>query len=229
MTAREGRTQRPLPALCGELSEEVDIPLEYEAAFDWVAFVPRREDAAGALTKYFGRRREPGAADRYKRRGIECRQRSTAPFVADAQETLIAAFDEHRDPAAVCDRLQRFLADLESGAVDPAELVVEVWAAKPRAAYDRSTWTTAALERAAAAGIDVHPGQSASYVVVADDRDGRDRVRLADEAEGYDAGFYRDRLLRAAESVLAPAGWRRGDIEAYLADRTDAALGAYRT
>jgi DNA polymerase I len=229
VTAREGEPQRPLSALCAELSEAVDVPLEYEAAFDWVAFVPRREDDAGALTKYFGRRREPGAADRYKLRGIECRQRSTAPFVADAQETLVAAFDEHRDPAAVCDRLQRFLADLTAGAVDPAELVVEVRVSKPREAYDRDTRTTAALERAAAAGIDVHPGQSTGYVVVDDDRSGRDRVRLAGEAEGYDAGFYRDRLLRAAESVLAPAGWRRGDIEAYLADRTDAAIGAYTT
>jgi DNA polymerase I len=34
-------------------------------------------------------------------------------------------------------------------------------------------------------------------------------------------------LLRAAESVLAPLGWRRADIEDYLADRTDASLSDF--
>jgi len=32
----------------------VEIRLEHEAHYDWVAFVPQRESDAGALTKYFG-------------------------------------------------------------------------------------------------------------------------------------------------------------------------------
>jgi len=224
VTPREGEPQRPLAALCEEVSADAGIPLEHEATFDWVAFLPRRDDDAGALTKYFGRREEGG----YKLRGIECRQRSTAPYVADAQRALVAAFDEHRRPEPVCDRLERFLTEVESGAVDPAELTIETRVSKRRAAYDRDTRTTAALERAGAAGIDVHPGQSVGYVVVDDDRSGRERVGLPHEVTGYDPGFYRDRLVRAAASVLAPVGWRRGDVEAYLASRTNASLAGFR-
>ncbi|ELY83417.1 DNA polymerase I [Natrinema gari JCM 14663] len=38
-----------------EITEDVEIWLEHEAHYDWVAFVPQRESDAGALTKYFGK------------------------------------------------------------------------------------------------------------------------------------------------------------------------------
>lgn len=125
------------------------------------------------------------------------------------------------------DRLRRFVSEIESGTVDPAELTIEPRVSKRRGAYDRETRTTAALERAAVAGVDVHPGQSVGYVVVDEDRSGRERVRLPDEVAGYDTGFYRDRLVRAATSVLAPVGWRRGNVEGYLASRTNASLAGF--
>lgn len=56
-----------------------------------------------------------------------------------------------------------------------------------------------------------------------------DRVRLAGEAireDEYDAEFYRDLTVRAAESVLSPLGWRRSDV-GYLAEREGAALSTY--
>lgn len=88
----------------------------------------------------------------------------------------------------------------------------------------------AALERAADLRMDKHTGENVAYVVVDDEKTSRERVRLASEdgREGeYDVGFYRDLTVRAAESVLSPFGWRRLDIEQYLADREDAVLSAY--
>lgn len=61
-----------------------------------------------------------------------------------------------------------------------------------------------------------------------DDRSGRDRVRLPHEAgDAYDTAFYRAQLIGAAESVLAPSGWRADDIEAALADHEDATLSQF--
>jgi DNA polymerase I len=112
--------------------------------------------------------------------------------------------------------------------VDPDDLVVEQRISKDRAAYDQYTHSVAALDRLADAGIDRRPGQRVRYVVTDDARDSRERVRLARETPtDYDAEFYADRLVRAAESVLAPLGWRRADIEASLADRTDASLSDF--
>jgi DNA polymerase I len=205
------------------ISAEADVPLEHEATYDWVAFVPLRGSEAGALTTYFGKRRDGG----YKYRGVACRRRSTPSFVAEAQRDLVAAFDEHRDPAAVADRLERHRRRLRTGDVPVGELVIRERASKRAGEYTRNTRVAAVLERAGASGLERHPGQSVSYVVVDDGATGRERVALPGEAEGYDAGFYANLLVRAAAEVTAPMGWRERDVRRYLADRTDASLAAY--
>ena len=225
-----GHQRDPLEAIAARVSEETGIPLEYEAEYDWLAFVPTRESAAGALTRYFGRRADAEGTDReaFKTRGIECRQDSTPEFVVDVQYDLLAAFDETRDPAAVCDRLAGHLRRLRAGAVDPADLVIEQRASKGVEEYEQSTRTVAALERAADTGLERRPGQHVRYVVVDDATDSRERVRLASEApDRYDVDFYAELLVRAAESVVSPLGWRREEIEAHLADRTDASLAGF--
>ena len=245
---REGAERRPLDDLARAITEDAGIRLENEAAYDWVAFVPQRDSNAGALTKYFGKRAngdgaeaagDPeggakagddagGGENAFKYRGIECRQRSTPEWVAGVQRDLIAALDEYREPEPVCGVLAQFLQRLDAGRVDPAALAVTNRVSKEPGEYARYTRSTAALDRADDAGIDVEPGQSVDYVVVDDEKDTRERVALAaEDPESYDAGYYRERTLRAAESVLSPVGWDRERIAAYLADREDAAVTAY--
>ena len=122
------------------------------------------------------------------------------------------------------------LATIEHGEVDPSELAIKNRVSKPREEYSRDTKNVAAVERAADLGIEKHPGEDVSYVVVDDSKTSRERVRIASEvadSDRYDTEFYRDQLMRAAESVLSPLGWRRSEIEAYLSDREDAAISAF--
>jgi DNA polymerase I len=237
VTAREDEESRPLRNVASEISDAVGIDLEYEAAYDWVAFVPLRTSDEGALTSYFGHYADPsdgdddGAAspdERFKYRGIECRQRSTSDWVATVQRDLIAVLDETRDPAAVCDRLRSHLTALETGQVDPARLAITNRVSKRLAEYSRSTRNAAALERSAALGLDRFPGQDVEYVVVDDEKTSRERVRLLSEEPGtYDRAFYHERTLRAARSVLAPLGWDCARIEDALAERADGHLDAF--
>jgi len=236
VTAREDEPSRPLRDVAREVSEEVDIDLEYEAAYDWIAFVPLRTSDEGALTSYFGRYADSSAGDdggarpaeRFKYRGIECRQRSTADWVATVQRDLIAVLDGTRDPAAVCDRLRSHLTALETGQVDPTRLAITNRVSKRLAEYGRDTRNAAALERSAALGLERFPGQDVEYVVVDDERSSRERVRLlSEDPTTYDRSFYRERTLRAARSVLAPLGWDRKRIEGYLAGRADGRLDAF--
>jgi DNA polymerase I len=149
------------------------------------------------------------------------------PFIEDIQEDLVAVLDETRSPEAVCDRLQRALSQLRNGKVDPAKLVIEQRTSKTVNEYAHTTRTVAALEQAADDGRGIQPGQGVSYVVVDDSKQSRERVELADEADEFDAEFYAEELLRAAESVVSPLGWREDDIRAYLAERTDASITAF--
>jgi len=224
VTPMADREQTPLEDVCRAVTDEVEIRLEYEAAYEWLAFVPQRNSRAGALTKYFGR----SADGEYKYRGIECRQRSTCEFVADAQQDLIEAFDENRSPEYVCDVLQEWLVRLRHGDVSPSALVTTIRVSKRLGEYDRRSRTTAALKRAKRKGLEYAPGESVSFVVVDDEANGANRVQLAfEEIEDYDTDRYVTALFRAAESVLSPVGWRESKIRSYLANRENASLSVY--
>ena len=233
VTPAEGRKPEDVEAVAARISTDAGIELEHECEFEWVAFCPTRDADAGALTRYFGKRRgetlpTDGLGDAVKTRGIEGRQRSTPEWVTDVQNEAIRAFDRTRSPERVCDVLRRRLAELRDCAVDPDRLVIDNRVSKDVDAYTRETLTVAALKRMRRHDAGLAPGQTVRYVVSDASGRGPSRVRLAfEETERYDADWYETAAVRAVESVLSPVGWRRADIERYLADREDGSLAAY--
>ena len=229
VTSRDDEPQEPLESVAARVTADVGIDLEYEAAYDWVAFVPRRGMDGGALTKYFGRYATPKPDGTvYKFRGIETRQRSTCDWVAGLQYDLVEALDEHRAAGPVLDRLAVALARLDRGDVDPERLLITNRVSRRLEEYSQATRNVAALERSLARGLEKFPGQDVEYVVVDDTRASRDRVQLAhEELDTYDPAFYRDLAIRAAESVVSPLGWDREAIREYLADTTATSLTAF--
>ena len=233
VTPANGREQRPLEEVAREVSTEVGIELEYECAFEWVAFCPMRNSDSGALTRYFGKRRgetypDAGLGNASKTRGIEGRQRSTSAWVEDVQNEALRVFDETRSPEAVCDVLRRRLRELREGEVDPSGPVIDNRVSKDVDEYAMETLTVAALKRVRIEGAGLAPGQTVRYVVVDADARGAARVRLEfEELERYDTGWYEEAAVRAIESVLAPVGWREGKIRQYLSGTSDETLAGF--
>ncbi|SFC70083.1 DNA polymerase I [Halobiforma haloterrestris] len=214
-----------LETLATAVTEAVDVRLEHEAHYDWVAFVPQRESAAGALTKYFGR---VAGEDEFKIRGIEARQRSTPEFIADVQRECLERFDVTRSPEAVLVCLEDALERLHAGTVPTDRLVERNRVSKPLEGYTQNTRNVAALKRTREQDIAVHPGQTIEYVVVDDEKTSRERVALAHEAvESYDPSYYETQLVRAVESVLSPLGWDRTDIRRALAETREPELSDF--
>ena len=229
VTPRDGVEQVPLQEVAATVTEEIGIELEYEAAYDWVAFVPMKDSEEGALTKYFGKKAEyRDDEDPYKFRGIELRQRSTCEWVADVQRDLVETLDEHREAEPVLEELRRHLDRLTAGAVDPERLVITNRVSKPLEEYSQSTRNVAALERRQAQGIEAHPGQDVEYVVVDDSKTSLERIRLAtDNIEEYDIEFYRERAIGATASILSPIGTREEGIYSYLDQFNQPKIGSY--
>lgn len=227
VTPMADRAQTPLEDVAAEITDHSNIRLEYEAAYDWIAFCPRRNDDSGALTRYFGKRTGEPVDDEasYKRRGIEARQRSTPPFVKEVQLDLIRELGRTRSPEAVCARLQHHIDRLRAGDVAVAALALTNRVSKRLEEYSQTTKNVAAMERAADLGLETHPGQDVEYVVVDDEKRGRARVCLLHEGpERYDEAFYVNEVVRACESVLSAVGWREGEIRAFLSDAVDTTL-----
>ena len=216
-----------LDVLAREITESVEIRLEHEAHYDWVAFVPQRESTAGALTKYFGK---VAGEDEFKIRGIEARQRSTPSFVEDVQRECLDRLDETRSPEAVLSYLERAIAELHAGEVGVDQLVERNRVSKPLEGYTQNTQNVAALKRARGHDLSVHPGQDIEYVVVDDEKSSRERVALAHEdVETYDPSYYETQLVRAVESILSPLGWDRSEIRRELAQTRTAELTQFTT
>jgi len=205
-----------LETLATSITEAVEIRLEHEAHYDWVAFVPQRGSDAGALTKYFGK---VAGDDDFKIRGIEARQRSSSAFIEDVQRDCLERLDATRSPDRVLDCLQDATTRLHAGAVPVENLIERNRVSKPLEGYSQNTQNVAALKRAREQDLAVHPGQDIEYVVVDDEKTSRERVALAhEEIESYDASYYETQLIRAVESVLSPLGWDRKDIQQELTE-----------
>src|SRR6056297_1317438 len=211
-----------LDVLAREITKSVEIRLEHEAHYDWVAFVPQRESTAGALTKYFGK---VAGEDEFKLRGIEARQRSTPLFVEDVQRECLDRLNETRSPEAVLGYLERAIAELYAGEVAVDQLVERNRVSKPLEGYTQNTQNVAALKRARDHDLSVHPGQDIECVVVDDEKSSRDRVALVhEEIKSYDPSYYETQLVRAVESVLSPLGWDRTDIRRELTETRETDL-----
>jgi len=136
-----------LETLATEITERVEIRLEHEDHYDWVAFVPQRESDAGALTKYFGK---VAGDDDFKIRGIEARQRSTPQFIENVQRDCLDRLDATRSPDAVLGQLERTIEELQAGNVAVERLVERNRVSKPLEGYSQNTQNVAALKRARA-------------------------------------------------------------------------------
>jgi len=216
-----------LEALATEISDEVEIRLEHEAYYDWVAFVPQHQSDAGALTKYFGK---VAGDDEFKLRGIEARQRSTPEFIKNIQRDCLERLDSTRSPEAVLRHLREAIERLHSGNVAVEKLIERNRVSKPLEGYTQNTQNVAALKRAHDQDLSIHPGQDIEYVVVDDEKTSRERVALAhEEIESYDPSYYETELVRAVESVLSPLGWDSSKIRRKLAETDETSLSSFAT
>lgn len=212
---REGVESEPVAGVAHDVSAATGIELEHEGVYDWVAFCPTVDGRDGALTKYFGRR-ESGE---YKYRGIECRQRSTPPWIGEFQRELVEVYDETRSEEAVLARVLDGIGELRSGRVDPERLAVRNRVRKTPAEYGHETRNVAALRRADEEVGGIPPGEDVEYVVVDDEKSSRDRVELVSEKpERYDESFYVELATRAAAGVLGPFGFSESDIHRDVED-----------
>jgi len=205
------------------ITEQVGIPLEFEAHYDFIAFLPSRVHGSGSLTKYW-------ACDggSFKVRGIEMRQHSTPAWVQRLQrrglELLaegqrlngVPSFDTQR---LVLHHHQQEMHRLKTGQIPLNELTIARRTRQRLDDYRVQNLTYAALMRAHQHGFAVPPGGKVHYVVLNRSSEHLlDRVLLAEEIDSEDTMFtgcpfhYQELAERATWALLAPFGWTTEEI-----------------
>ena len=205
-------------AFAQRLSSRVGIPLEFEAHYDFIAFLPSRIHGSGSLTKYWAYDGES-----FKVRGIELRQHSTPLWVRNLQQHGLELLAEgervdgvpsYEVQRSVWRHYRTELRRLGGSQIPLSDLIIARRTSRELEDYRVKNLTYAALLRAHERGFEVPPGGKVRYVVL--DRSSEhllDRVMLAEEVEGYAglgagcAGHYGELAERAIWALLAPFGW----------------------
>lgn len=218
------KQKKPVKEINKKISEEVGIKLEYENEYEWLAFCPRRNSEAGALTRYFGKKKDGG----YKVRGIEMRQKSTPKYIKQKQKKLIKKYDEEKNAKSVLQLLKKQLRDLEREDVDPEKLLIKKAVSKNPEQYKQHNLNWSALTRAKKQSLNINPGENVKYVVINNNKKDKNRVKLYyEDINQYDKQFYKKMLIRAAESILSPLKWDKTKIKNYLNKNKDIELKTF--
>ena len=226
---RENRSLEEQHASAMELAHHVHsvtgIPLEYEATYRCIAFLPSRVHSGGSLTKYWAYG-ESGM----KVRGLELRQHSTCPWVAQLQERalhLLAESDDLLDGIPsyrVQLRVQRLLLDeihrLENFEVPPRDLLIAQRISRKPTQTSSQTVAMLAYQRSISLGFRIELASKVRFIVCSKDQNNPlQRVLLAQECEHLqhpfrriDLAHYRRLAVRAIWAVLAPFGWSEDNL-----------------
>ena len=220
----EGRSLEEQHQSAMELSDHVHkvtgIPLEYEATYRCIAFLPSRMHSGGSLTKYWAYG-EMGM----KIRGLELRQHSTCSWVAQLQTRaleLLADADDLVDDIPsyrIQCQIQRLLIDevqrLENHQVLPRDLLIAQRISRKPSPNTSQTVAMLAYQRSEWLGYPLELASKVRFVVCTKDPiNPLHRVVLAQECEQMnhplgrvDVEYYRRLAVRATWSILAPFGW----------------------
>jgi DNA polymerase-2 len=210
------------PGFCDEeigelvrvISEETRLPIALEGVYRWLAFLPSRQYADRPVpSRYFGAFRDGSL----KYRGIECRRRDLPPYIRQVQLGMLERLAAARNAAeyrAMVGELRSGMAALEGALwrheVPRDELLITQSLSQDPEEYGGNGSQALAARQAVAAGLNLHAGESISYLITsAGDRDRTRRVRLADLMEpdtAPDPVAYIRLLRRAMNSLLQPAG-----------------------
>lgn len=205
--------------LADMISREVGISMEMEGRYRWIVFLPNKSSGVGALNRYYGLF-EKG---KIKVRGVDIRLRNTPPVIKKFSEDVLELFSRAQDAHGLMellpdslDILRSYLNRMESGIVNPRDLVFTIRISKKIDDYRQRNLTLAALKQMKHHGIQVNPGQKIKYIVT-DSKAPKhiDRVKVADmltEKESCDWQFYSGLLVRCLANLISVFGYTERSI-----------------
>ncbi|MGB0488913.1 MAG: DNA polymerase domain-containing protein, partial [Candidatus Poseidoniaceae archaeon] len=210
--------------LSKKVSKLIGIPLEFEDIYDFIGFLPSRMHGAGSLTKYWAH-----GQNGFKLRGIEARQHSTCQWITSLQKNSLKILKDNLenggkyDSVDVQQQIITMLHDeiglLNSGEINPKDLVVTRRVTKRIQDFSVSTNTQQALIRARRLGQDILPGRKVRFVATKPLLGvPESRVALLEELSEnskfkIDSDYYQNLAIRAIWAILGPFGWSDEEIK----------------
>jgi DNA polymerase I len=225
----QGRTYEQQHKDALDLAQEVQaftgIPLEYEATYDCIAFLPSRVHSGGSLTKYWAY-----GKDGMKIRGLELRQHSTCQWIRNLQQQALQILSRATDltdslpsysvQRTVQNLLLSELERLQNGMITIGDLLIAQRISREPTEGSVQSLAMLAFQRHQAHGFPLSLGSKARFLVRKKDvKNPLFRVLLSEEcsnlndtAKHVDLGYYRQQAIRAIWAILTPFGWEESQL-----------------
>jgi DNA polymerase I len=209
--------------LCEEISEGVDLPLDFSGIYKWIVFLPSKTyPNVPVLNRYYGVK-EDGSI---KVRGLEVRRRDTPKFVYDAQMEMIKALasagDSREFREKVPDALKvvkEYRRKLLEGEIPVWDLIVTKRLSKELEDYSQRVSQVIAGEQLKKEGFEVSAGKSVKFLFTrAKNKRYMRRVKakeLIKERTNPDVRKYLLILYSAASNLLIPLGYTPKRVNDY--------------
>ncbi len=204
--SKPGTTREEIQALCQAIRKETRVEMSLEGMYCWIVFLSSKtKPGRPVATRYFGLFSD----GTLKTRGLAHRRRDTPLYVKEVQQEMLdllaraRTLDEfRRQEKEALALLDRRIAELRSGAVDPKRLIIEQVLSRRVEEFAVDTRAALAARKLQAAGIPVHPGQSVGYVITnAKAKNKADRVAIGGSDVRVDLDEYEKRLREAGREI----------------------------
>jgi DNA polymerase elongation subunit (family B) len=201
--------------LCCTIEKRLRFPIGFEGCYKWIVFLNSRTDQRiPVLNRYYGVFKD----GKLKVRGIDLRRHDTAGIVRRCQTDMLTTLSKANNSEEFMTLMPEALAivssyvDLiRSGTIPVEELVIEKRLSKKPNEYRNLVPQAIAAEHLVAEGMEVHAGQTISYILTYDkSKITHDRalpIELMDEGFIFDSERYVDLLLSSTANLLLPFGY----------------------
>ena len=226
---KENATITEYTELCKEVSEKIDVPLNFEGRYKWIVFLPSKmHPNIGVLNRYYGVM-ENGEV---KVRGIEVRRRDTPRFVYNAQMEMIKILASANDSKQFMEKIpatlkvvREYRQRLLNGDVPIWALIITKHLSKHPKKYKQRVSQVIAAEQLMKEGAEIHAGKNVRFLFTSAENKRHERrvkaEQLIEDGVNPDTRKYLLLLYVSAASLLGFAGYTAKSVY-------DAVRGCYR-
>jgi DNA polymerase elongation subunit (family B) len=201
--------------LCGLITEEIGVPINFEGRYKWIAFLPSKlHPRVSVLNRYFGVM-ENG---KVKIRGLEVRRRDTPRFIFDAQTEMINVLSSannsvelHRKIPEALEVLKAYRQRLLNGEIPISDLIVTKHMSKQPKNYKQHISQLIVAQQLAKHGVKVHAGNNVKFLFTSYEHKRYERrvkaLQLIEKGVNPDARKYLLLLYASTANLLSFSGY----------------------
>jgi DNA polymerase elongation subunit (family B) len=217
---KKGCTHEEYKSLCGKISLDIGVNLNFEGKYKWIVFLPSKmHPNIGVLNRYFG----VMESGKLKIRGLEVRKRDTPKFVYDAQMEMIKTLAQADNSSEFVQKIPQVLEVVRSfrrklieGEVPVWDLVIEKHLSKNPKNYVQHASQVIAAEQLLKEGAEIHAGNNVAFIFTSAENKRYSRRVLAeqliDRGVNADTKKYLQLLYESAANLLSFCGYTQKTV-----------------